>query len=189
MLKLVGLNVVEGSAAGARGPHCQQTPGAATVLTERPHCEYSPELTLPANRSRLWRMIAFVVKMAHEPCELRAQLTGEILDGPDIMKSSLVARCVAIVGLVLDLGLFAAASTYVLLPEWRVPSAKVVVLALYFAQSGLSVYGLWRAGYLAKSLPQLLHTSIKASSPTRRRTFEGQANLMGLIAVGFVYWA
>jgi len=91
-------------------------------------------------------------------------------------------------GLLLDLGLFAVASMYLLMPEWRVQSAKALVLVLYFAQSGLSVYGSWRTGHLSKSLREL-HTSIKAWGPPRRRTFEGQANLLGLIAVGFVFWA
>lgn len=103
-------------------------------------------------------------------------------------KPSVVATYAAIAGLLLDLGLFAAASTYLLLPEWRGPSAKALVLTLYFAQSGLGVYGLWRAGHLSKSIPEL-HTSIKAWGPPRRRPFEGQANLIGLIAVGFVFWA
>jgi len=105
-----------------------------------------------------------------------------------MVKPSVVARYAPIAGLLLDLGLFAAASAYLLLPEWRVQSAKALVLVLYFAQSGLSVYGLWRAGYLVKSLPEL-HQSIKAWGPPIRRTFEGQANLVGLIAVGFVFWA
>lgn len=77
---------------------------------------------------------------------------------------------------------------YLLLPAWRGPSAKAFMLALYFAQSGLSVYGLWRAGHLSKSFREL-HTSIKAWGPPQKRLLEGPANLIGLIAVGFVFWA
>lgn len=103
-------------------------------------------------------------------------------------KSSGVEQFAATAGLLLDLALLTAASTYLLLPEWRGTSSKALVLGLYFAQSGLGIYRLWRTGHLSKSLPEL-HTSIKAWGPPRRRTFEGPANFIGLIAVGFVFWA
>jgi hypothetical protein len=59
---------------------------------------------------------------------------------------------------------------------------------VFFLQAGSTLRRDWKAGWLSKRVGPI-HADIRQQGPPARRPFGFPANLLGCVAMGFLFWA